>query len=261
MTSIDKYAYISKLNKMNPMLKFVIAVLSMVVCLGMDHIVVSVLIFLAMSWLTVVRGKISLKYYVKLLRIPLFFLVVGVLTIIINITSQPADLVSIPVFSKYVSISSEGLFTGIVLVFKAFGTVACLYFLSLSTPMFEITQVFNQLRCPKIFTELMLLIYRFIFLLMDTSHMMVISADSRLGYMTKKTWLNSTGMIAGSLFLKSFKRSMSMYNAMEARCYDGTIEFLNEEKPVKKRQIVLTVIYFVCILAVGIIFRLKGWMQ
>jgi len=255
MTSIDKYAYISKLNKLNPVLKFVIAALSMAVCLGIDHPVISVLILCLMSWLTVARGKISIKYYMKLMRIPLFFLVISVLTIIINLTETPADLIAVPLFSKYLSVSRQGLCQGAALVLKAFGSVSCLYFLSLSTPVFEITGVFNCLHCPKLLTELMLLIYRFIFILLDTSHMMVLSADSRLGYMTKRSWLKATGMIAGSLFLKAFKRSMVMYDAMEARCYDGTIEFLYEDKPVKRWQVVAVAAGFAGVLAAGIVLK------
>lgn len=258
MSSIDKYAYLSKLNHVSPALKCFVAVFSMTVCLGFDHWIFSILIWLCMSFMTVYKGGLSARRYGKLLRIPLTFLIIGVLTIIINITSQPSDFVSVPVFSKYLSISRQGLFEGMSIVLKAFASVSCLYFLSLSTPIFEIVGVINRLHCPKIMTELMLLIYRFIFILTDTAHLMMISADSRLGYMTKKNWLHTTGLIAGSLFLKAFKKSSDMYNAMEARCYDGTLDFLSREKKMTKKQYGIIILYAVIVLTTGIILKIKG---
>lgn len=258
MSSIDKYAYLSKLNEVSPALKCFIAAFSVAACLFADNRLFSVLILLLMSYMTVKRGGLSVRRYGKLLRIPLAFLIIGVLTIIINITSQPSDLVSVPVFSKYLSISRQGVFEGTSIVLKAFASVSCLYFLSLSTPVFEIVGVINRLRCPKIMTELMLLIYRFIFILTDTSHLMMLSADSRLGYMTKKNWIHTTGLIAGSLFLKAFKKSSDMYNAMEARCYDGTLEFLTREKKMSRRQCVQASVYTAVLISVGIFLKIKG---
>lgn len=258
MSSIDKYAYLSKLNGVSPALKCFIAAVSVAVCLYTDHWLFSIVMLLFMSYMTVKRGGLDVRRYTKLLRIPLAFLIIGVLTIMINITSQPSDLVSVPVFSKYLSISRQGVFEGTSIVLKAFASVSCLYFLSLSTPVFEIVGVINRLHCPKIMTELMLLIYRFIFILTDTSHLMMLSADSRLGYMTKKNWIHTTGLIAGSLFLKAFKKSADMYNAMEARCYDGTLEFLAREKKTDRRQYVLAAVYTAILISAGIFLNIKG---
>lgn len=258
MSSIDKYAYLSKLHDVSPALKCFAAVFSLAVCLGVNHWIFSVMIWLCMSFMTVYRGGLSARRYAKLLRIPLTFLIIGVLTIIINITSQPSDLVSVPVFSKYLSISRQGVYEGVSIVLKAFASVSCLYFLSLSTPIFEIVGVLNRLRCPKIMTELMLLIYRFIFILTDTAHLMMVSADSRLGYMTKKNWIHTTGLIAGSLFLTAFKKASDMYNAMEARCYEGSLVFLEREKKMTGRQWKIIIAYVILCLAAGMILKIKG---
>ena len=49
------------------------------------------------------------------------------------------------------------------------------------TPVFEIVQVLERLRCPRLLTELMLLVYRFIMIMMDTCRSMSTAADARLG--------------------------------------------------------------------------------
>lgn len=67
MSSIDKYAYLSKLNHVSPALKCFAAVFSMTVCLGFDHWLFSVLIWLCMSFMTVYKGGLSARRYGKLL--------------------------------------------------------------------------------------------------------------------------------------------------------------------------------------------------
>ena len=49
-----------------------------------------------------------------------------------------------------------------------------------------------------------------------------------------------------------------MYNAMEARCYDGTLCFLSREKKTTRRQYVLTAVYMAVLIAVGMILNIKG---
>ena len=84
MSSIDKYAYLSKLNHVSPALKCFIAAATMAACLGFNNRLFSVLILVFMSFMTVCAGGLNIRRYGKLLRIPLAFLVIGVLTIIIN---------------------------------------------------------------------------------------------------------------------------------------------------------------------------------
>ena len=66
---------------------------------------------------------------------------------------------------------------------RALGAVSALYLLSLSTPMPEIIGVLRKMRCPDVVTELMYLIYRYIFLLFHMHDAMKNSAMSRLGYL------------------------------------------------------------------------------
>jgi cobalt/nickel transport system permease protein len=72
----------------------------------------------------------------------------------------------------------------------------------------------------------MSLIYRFIFIMLETINMIYISQNCRLGYSNLKTSYNSLGKLIGSLFLSSYKRSQDMYTALESRCYDGDINVI-----------------------------------
>ena len=93
MFSIDKFAYISGLKNVNPLEKFIFAISTMVVCISLNNIIDSVIILLLMTIITVFKGKIPLKTYIKLMSIPLAFLVVGILTIAINVVENNNNLI------------------------------------------------------------------------------------------------------------------------------------------------------------------------
>ena len=45
------------------------------------------------------------------------------------------------------------------------------------------------------------------------------------------------------LFIRSFKRANALYDAMESRCYDGTIHVLNETFPPEKKHILSIAVF------------------
>ena len=95
--------------------------------------------------------------------------------------------------------------------FTALGAVSCLYFLSFTTPMPDILQVLEKLHCPKLLMELMLLIYRFIFVLLDTASALSTSQNCRLGNRDYKTSLKSFGMLGSVLMIRAVERSNRLY--------------------------------------------------
>ena len=134
------------------------------------------------------------------------------------------------------------------LVFKALGAVSALYMMTLTTPLSEIIAVLRKAHVPKLIIELMNMIYRYIFIMIDTHSRMKNSAESRLGYCDFKTSCYSFGQVASNLLVVSLKRGNNYYNALEARCYNGDLQFLEEEKQVKAGQVVMAVIFIIILL-------------
>lgn len=227
MISIDKFAYISELRKTNPMEKFIFSILTMILCISLNNIVYSTLVILFMAAVTIFKGKIPAKSYVELMLIPLVFLIIGIVTIAINTIGNSREILfSFTIFNIKLGCTKTSLFMASKIFFKALASVSCLYFLVLTTPVFEILTVLRKLKVPKLFIELMGLIYRFIFVLLDTANMIYISQNSRLGYSKIRLAYNSLGELITSLFVSSYKRSQDIYTAMESRCYDGEINLI-----------------------------------
>jgi cobalt/nickel transport system permease protein len=207
--SIDYYAYKSGIRDWNSTYKVAFATAAVVLVVALDNLWVSVMTVFFMMAASVGKGKIRFRDYLRLLSIPLFFILFSSIAIMINFGNP-----------------NLALRTAV----KALGAVSALYMLSLSTPIGEILSVLRKIHIPDLLLELMHLIYRYIFILSDINRRQKDAARSRLGYINYRTSLRTFGKELANLFLLSMKKSESYYDAMEARGYEGKGLFWEEKK-------------------------------
>lgn len=247
--SIDVFAQGSRLSGVNPGLKVLFSVGCALFCIGLSSVPVSAFLFVTMGMLTVLCGKIPLYRYILLLTIPLAFILLGTVAILFEFSASPLGLLDIPVFGRYLCITAAGQAQALHVVCKAFGAVSCLYFLSLSTPMSQIITVLRKAKIPAVVAELMYLIYRYIFVMIETQNHMHTSASSRLGYNGVGASLKTMLKTSVNLFFLSFRRASDCFAAMESRCYDGKIEFLEDTAPLAAPEAIAAACY--CALLAG----------
>ncbi len=224
---MEQYAQASGLRGTNAAFKTAFSMVVLLLCLILDSAAVSAFIILSMLAATVRIGRVRLWDYIRLLGIPLFFMVCSAAALIFTTHDirQTAEV-----------------------TLRALGAVSAFYFLILSTPMDELLAVLRKCRLPGLFIELMYLIYRFIFVLTDVWNHMNTAAKARLGYVDYRTSLRTFGGIAGNLLVLSMKRADSFYDAMESRCYGGDIRFLEESRKCRPVEWIVSGVY-ICVLA------------
>lgn len=177
------------------------------------------------------------------MAVPLAFLLLSTLAIIFHISKTPLDLFAVSLGGWYLTAGTDSFMYAVQLILTALSAVSCLYFLSFTTPVPDILEVLRRLHCPKLLIELMLLIYRFIFVLRETASAISVSQLCRLGNRDFRTSLKSFGMMGSVLMIRAIERSNRLYEAMETRCYDDTIQVLSEEHPPKKKVILAIIIF------------------
>ncbi|MDD6038346.1 MAG: cobalt ECF transporter T component CbiQ [bacterium] len=242
--SIDYYAYTSNMRNWNAAFKLVLGIGTLVFTVAANRLWIFAWVFLSMSALTVCVGRLSVHVYVRLLSIPLIFLLLGALTIAVEVAREPLAIHKLAIGSWYLMFTRQSVSLAVHVTGKALAAVSALYLVTLSTSVSEILGVLEKLHLPSLLIELMHLIYRYIFVLMDTTVRMRHAAESRLGYGGLRKSLRTFGQMLGNLFLVSLKKANRYYEAMEARCYDGGLHFLQEEHPVTVGQAVFGVCYF-----------------
>lgn len=240
-SAIDYYAYASKIRGWNPSFKVAFSVLTLLLCIVLNNPLVSLAVIVSMAYLTVVKGGLPLGAYLSVLMIPLTFIILGTVAIGIDFSSQPIGQFNLYLGFGYLYTSVAKLKEMVFLMMKVFGAISAMIMMTLSTPSSEIIGVLRKAHVPKLIIELMNLIYRYIFILLDVFNNMRNSADSRQGYCDFKTSCKTFGNVASNMLVLSLKKANAYYTAMEARGYEGDLVFLEDEKPFQISQVIYAV--------------------
>ncbi|AFV10758.1 cobalt ABC transporter, inner membrane subunit CbiQ [Thermacetogenium phaeum DSM 12270] len=252
MLKIDQYAYTNRLAGMHPAEKALLAVLTLVVGLVFFTPLVSLSIIAVMAVMTVVRAGIPLRFYCKLMLLPFAFLVLGVFTVALTVAGDGASFLwSVRIGGYAVGVTASGLQQAGELFLKSLGAVSCLYFLSLTTPLVEVLAVLHRMRFPSLLIELMSLVYRFIFVLLETADKIYISQSSRWGYASLKTSYRSLGQLLSSLFGKAYYNSQMLFLALSSRCYTGKLNLLERPLTFSRKNMALIVLLQILLIAIG----------
>ncbi|WFA10262.1 cobalt ECF transporter T component CbiQ [Tissierella sp. Yu-01] len=221
MLLIDKYAYTNRLSNSNPFIKSVIVVIALAIATITKSIYVNLTILIIMGLLTTVFAGIPVRKYLKLLFVPTTFLVLSILTILISISKVNIYIWSIKLFNNYIGITQSSLDDSILLLTRVFASIASTFFLGLTTPLNSIIRVLKKVYIPNFLIELVVLIYRFIFIFLKEANEIYIGQELKFGYSNFKNSLRSTSLLIRSLFTRVMISYMDMVVVLECKLYEG----------------------------------------
>ena len=183
-------------------------------------------------------GGVGVRRYLGLLALPAAFLLLSAAALLWHWAPAPGGLASVPFLGGWLVLDAAGQATARLVVARALGALGCLYWLSLSTPLPEVLEVLRRVHVPGPVLDLAVLIYRYIFVMLDTAARMRVSAASRLGYEGAGRSLRTTGLVYANLLGRSFGRARVCQQAMESRGWEGDIRFLVRKKPVRAAHLI-----------------------
>ncbi len=125
-------------------------------------------------------------------------------------------------------------------------------FIALTTPMTDFFIVLRQCRVPDVVIDLMMIIYRTIFFLLDQVIQIYQAQVMRLGYSGYRESLYSFSTLCGAAFIASWDAGEDLIRAMDSRCYNGKFALMGETRPVE-RVPCLTVVIFLALSAVVVL--------
>ena len=256
MIAIDCYAYSNALKTVHPLEKSIFAMMTMVVCITSPTLITPLIILAIMAGGIIFKAGIPTRVFIKLLFIPLSFLLISVLTIAFSISTNPSGFLFAQNINGFtIGIRYPELVKAGHLFSKSLGAVSCLYFLALTTPITELITVLHKIKVPYIITELMVLIYRFIFVFLDTAITIRRAQSSRLGYVSLKSSYRSLSQLFSALLGKVFLKSRELYDAMSARCYTGEIKVLTKKYPVRLKNYLIIMVIEIPLILLNLLWR------
>ena len=258
MLMLDTLAAHSGLRRVSPGLKTAFTVLVLLLCVGAADAVVGIAVAASMAALMWLLGKVSPGQIFQLLRIPTLFAIVSCTVVLLESGHGPFGIWQLHVGNLWFCVTRESLHRAVTLFFQAMGAVTCLYFLSATTPMPQLIEVLRRCHVPELVIELMYLIYRYLFVLLDVQQKLTTAASARLGYAGVRRSVSTAGRVSGALLSSSFRRSSLCFDAMESRGYDGRLAFLSHTPRLRWEHLLAASDYVLALL--GLILVRKGWL-
>lgn len=221
----DAYAYTNNLKQLPPLQKLLFALTTLAIAL-VAHPLTQGVIFLWLSLWTIVYAGIPFKLYLGVLGSVSVFLLTGLIPLLINIIPliQVETIHSLGGFvmgNWYIFISYSGLIQGGEIIMRSLSCFSCLLFILFTIPFAQLLWILRQWRCPVLLLDVLMLMYRFVFLFLDVATQLHLAMVARGGFRTPQRWMQSTALLAGQLLVRSLQRYQQFSLGVNARGFNG----------------------------------------
>jgi len=220
---LDDLALNNALSGTNSHLKLLLGISSILICVFSPSFFTPLVVGISMAAVTVGLAKIPLQEYITLLMIPVTFAASGAI-VILFLTGGGDPIISLSLFGTTLTATTGGANLSLLVLSRTFGGMSALFFIALSTPMIQIFTVFHDLKFPREFIDLSMMVYRLIFIFIGEAIAIHNAQVMRNGYNGLKNSVHALSMLCGALFIKAWVRGEEMLIAMDSRCYDGKFE-------------------------------------
>lgn len=239
---IDAFSYRNPLRGIPAWYKMVLTFLLGVITYA-SHIGVQMSVFLSLVIFLLSIVKIPAKILLKWLLLPSAFLVLSLPPILIGVESTNAlrndvfvSIFSIGDWRFYVS--KVGIDLAYPIIFRAMSLFLCIFTLFITTPFNEILFGLAKLRVPQVLLDLLLSMYRFIFIFMGHAGELNIVIKSRQGNNTWRRSLHSFGLLIVQLFSRTFESYRRMSLVIESRGFTDQLFYIDEKNESVPRKYV-----------------------
>jgi energy-coupling factor transporter transmembrane protein EcfT len=128
------------------------------------------------------------------------------------------------------------------------GGFILLMFFATSTPIPYFSSTLRGLHVPKDLVELITLMYRYVFIILEKAISMRIAATTRLGFSGLKNSFRTFGLLAANLFIASFEFAERSQNGLKSRNFDDAFPNFLEFKTFSFKWILTALLIAACLL-------------
>ncbi len=221
MFAIDELAYASPMRHWPPLGKFLLVMALLIVSLVSSSLVIPVVVFIIGMALLFFSTHMRFPKVIALAILEgMAIFLIGAL-IIAFVTREGKVLYDLNLLSMHLSLTEGGLQRGITVYLRALAGITVMLFFATSTPIPHFAAALKQLRVPTYITELVILIYRYSFLLFEQLDVLYTAAQCRVGFRGTRNKFRTTGKLAVSLFIKSLEVAERSQIALYCRNFKG----------------------------------------
>ncbi len=231
MQAIDHHAWTNRWRNRHPLEKLLPALSLLALTLALPPLSIGPLALAATTLATVRGAGVPLKTVLSVLAAPATFLLAGIPFLAISLSFTDG-------FSLH--FSPDGLLLALETSLRALAATSCLTFLILTTPLTDLVPLLRRVGIPAGIVELILLIYRLIFVFTERALTGQQAQAARLGYSNVRRGVRSAGWLAGALFQRALERARRLELGLAARGYTGELRVLSPERALSWSRLALT---------------------
>jgi cobalamin biosynthesis protein CbiM/cobalt ECF transporter T component CbiQ len=252
--TVDTAAYRSPMLRWSPLAKLFLVLSLLVLNIASPSV-----------WMPLFTGIIGLSLFlygsslrppsimVRLFVYAQIFIIIG--ASLFTIVTPGGMLLEVRLFGLTVTITDAGVSFAVLLYARATSALLLMFSFAVSTPVPHLSAALRKLRMPDVFVEMMVLIYRYTFLLMESAERMHLAAECRFGYSGYMRSMRTTSKLTVGVFMRSLDTAEKGQITLQCRNYRGEFRSLSE---FDERSVLPTVFcsMLVCI-AVILFFALR----
>ncbi len=242
-TNLDFVAQQSAFRHIHPGTKLLLALGSLILCLISPSPVVPLISGIILSLVLIIPGRISPLLYGELLLGPAIFAIMSVVVLLFMLGGGDVIWQFNPVPWINLTITTGSISTSSLVLCRVFGCSISLFFIVLTTPMTDLFNGMKRIGIPIELIDLMMIIYRYIFIIYAQAVEIWQAQVMRLGYSRVREAIRSFSMLCGMLFISSWIAGEDLIRAMDCRCYNGVFPSLDIAEPMQMRSLVPVIVY------------------
>jgi cobalt/nickel transport system permease protein len=253
---LDRIAQQNAFRCIHPGTKLFLGLGSLLICLVAPFPLVPIVAGAVLSLVLIGPARIPPVVYGKVLLGPAVFTAISVLILLFLVGGGDVVWQFSPVAWFSLTVTEGAVREGVLVLCRVFGCSVSLFFIVLTTPMTDLFNGMRRVRVPVEVIDLMMITYRYIFIVYDLAGEIWRAQVMRLGYRRPAEAVRSFSMLSGMLFIASWNAGEDLVRAMDNRCYNGVFPALGQAEPVRMRSLVPAAMFLALLSGICVVFTL-----
>lgn len=230
------------LTEIDTRIKIVFTVMTMIMILLSRNINAPLVVFLLSS---IFLWAIRIPVKVILIRLATPLGLAGVIFLIQIFFYGVTPIVRFNLWGIHLVGYKEGLLRGSLIMAKVVGATSLVTFLSMTTPVNKLFNAARWFRVSNAWIEIAMFTYRYIFVLLEDTVTIKNAQKVRLGYSSLARSLRSFGELMGSTVIRTYDRSVAVYESMMLRGYNGTMQNIAWEEEFRIKDAIVIIVFII----------------
>ncbi len=232
MRSIDRSAQTNRWRHHAAGEKVLLSLGIMVISLSSTNWGIQAVSIASMLTLMAFGARISCRDIAHAARVPMLFIATGTLAQLVSLSLEGYA-------PRLAWVASAGIHQALFVALRSIACVSALLFLALTTPLSSILQLLQRMGLNAEISDIAMVMFRIIWVLLDCLEAGRQSLDARLGYADNRRLLKSNGLLLASLLPRVFARARRIETGLAARGYTGRLAFISIERPASNSRLLL----------------------